>query len=282
MSTASSQGAVLDGKCRVRVYRHEPYAASIMTPASAAEAMFVCFHQRAPRSPASSYATSSPARSLLEAALPSAPVLAQPPPPRHDRAVSRVSPLPQFHPAQTPVWVAFKYGRKPFLTSFPVSIGEMVIVEGDRGIDLGLVDDACTAPMSGAMTPILRRATSEDTAQHLNRTTKEREALQTMRSLAAQVHCPAHVEDAMFQLDSKKITVIISRTSRSFVDFRRLQRALFDVFRCRIWFAYLDEIHETMSTDVTRPPRRASRRCSAVGEAGEKSACQAASCAAIA
>ncbi|GET93020.1 hypothetical protein, conserved [Leishmania tarentolae] len=279
MSATSSELSVSCLKKRGKVYRHEPYAASLITPASPAEAALVCCHQRSPKSSASSYATSSPARSMLEAALPSTPVSAYP---AHHAATNLAPPMPMAHPANTPVWVAFKYGRKPFVTTFQVCIGEMVIVEGDRGIDLGIVDDVCTTPLPEKVLLIIRRATAEDMAQHHNRTVEEEEALQTMRLLAAQVHCPTHVEDAMFQLDSKKITVIISRTSRSFVDFRRLQRALFDVYRCRIWFAYLDEIQETMSTDVTRPPRRGQRRCSASNEARDKKILPTASCTAAA
>ncbi|AYU83304.1 PSP1 C-terminal conserved region containing protein, putative [Leishmania donovani] len=275
MSVTSSQLSVSCVKKRVKVYRHEPYAASLITPASPAEAALVCCHQRSPKSPASSYATSSPARSILDAALPSAQVAAYP---SHHAAASLALPMPMAHPAHTAVWVAFKYGRKPFVAAFQVCIGEMVIVEGDRGIDLGIVDDACTTPLPEKVLFILRRATAEDTTQHHRRTVKEQEALQTMRSLATQVHCPTHVEDAMFQLDGKKITVIISRASRSFVDFRRLQRSLFDVYRCRIWFAYLDEIQETMSTEVTRPLRRGQRRCSSSNEARDKKILPTASC----
>lgn len=264
------------------MYRHQPYAPSLIVPASPSEAAFVCCHQRSPKSGTCSFATSSPAPSVVEAALPTAlsayptflvaaaqpaPLLSHTPTPA---PVSTPAPTPLAHPAHTAVWVAFKYGRKAFMTIEPVCIGETVVVEGDRGIDLGLVDCACTAPQPSAVPSIMRCATAEDTAQHHSRTAKEREALQTMRTLAAQVHCPAHVEDAMFQLDGKKITVIISRTTRSFVDFRRLQRALFDVYRCRIWFAYLDEIMETMSTDVSQPLRRGQRRCSSFTEASNK------------
>ncbi|CAJ1037256.1 putative PSP1 C-terminal conserved region containing protein [Leishmania shawi] len=279
MSAASSQLPASRIKSRVKVYRHEPYAASLITPASPAEAPLVCCHQRSPKSPGSSYATSSPARSILEAALPNAPAAMYP---SYYPTVSFVHPTPMAHPAHTPVWIAFKYGRKPFMTTFQVSIGEMVIVEGDRGIDLGIVDDVCTTPLTDNVLHILRRATGEDTAQNHRRAVKEQEALQTMRSLAMKVHCPTHVEDAMFQLDGKKITVIISRTSRTFVDFRRLQRALFDVYRCRIWFAYLDEIQETMSTDVTRPLRRGQRRCLSSNEVAAKKLLTTTSCTVVA
>ena len=267
MSATSSQTSIGSNvKCAVKVYRHEPYAASLIIPATPADAALVCCHTRSFKSSPSNCTLSSPVRSVTDAALPSngasnstsvSPALYTP-----KKAVA-------FAP-RTPVWVAFKYGRKPFLAAFPLHTGDMVVVEGDRGVDLGIVGDACL--MQGGPHPltILRRATADDEAKHAERAVKEREALRTMRTLAAQVDCSANVEDAMFQLDGKKVTVIISRTTRSFVDFRRLQRALFDVFRCRIWFAYLDEIQETMSTDVTQPLHRGQRRRSSPSEAGVK------------
>ncbi|KPI82993.1 hypothetical protein ABL78_7983 [Leptomonas seymouri] len=250
----------------VKVYRHEPYAASLITPASPADAAFVWCHTRTPKSSPNSYNLPSPVRSISDAALPSGGASDHTP---ASPVVFVPNPVVTFAP-QTPVWVAFKYGRKPFLASFPLHLGEKVVVEGDRGIDLGIVGDACL--MQGGPRPqaILRRATSEDETKHVLRSLKEQEALSTMQALAIQVDCPAHVEDAMFQLDEKKITVVISRTTRSLVDFRRLQRALFDVYRCRIWFAYLDEIQETMSTDVTQPLHRGQRRRSSPNEAGTK------------
>lgn len=267
MSAYSSQTSPMScSKGQVKVYRHEPYAASLITPATPADAAFVCCHTRPLKSSPSCQNLSSPSRSLSDAALPSSgaseytpvsPALYTP------RTVLAFAP-------QTPVWVAFKYGRKPFVASFTLHQGDKVVVEGDRGVDLGIVGDAYL--MQGGSRPlaVLRRATAEDEAKHVERAAKEAEALRTMRTLAMQVDCPAHVEDAMFQLDGKKITVIISRTTRSFVDFRRLQRALFDVYRCRIWFAYLDEIQETMSTEVTQPLHRGQRRRSSPSEAGPK------------
>ncbi|KAG5492916.1 hypothetical protein JKF63_01496 [Porcisia hertigi] len=277
MSATSSQRSASCSKRQVKVYRHEPYAASLITPAPPAEAALVYCHQRSTKSPAGSYATSSPARSILDASPPSAPAAGYP---SQHAPVSLAIPTPIAYPAHTTVWVAFKYGRKPFLATFQVCAGEMVVVEGDRGVDLGIVDDACPTPLTGNVMLVLRRATAEDARQHHSRRVREQGALQTMRSLASQVLCPAHVEDAMFQLDGKKITVIISRSTRSFVDFRRLQRALFDVYRCRIWFAYFDEIQETMSTDVTRPLRRRHRRCSTSHDVAGKRLIPPTSCAA--
>lgn len=254
-------------RSQVKVYRHEPYAASLITPATPADAAFICCHTRPMRSSPSCATLPSPVRSISDAALPSSGASDFTP---VSSALYAPAPLPaSFHP-QTPVWVAFKYGRKPFVASFVVHVGEKVVVEGDRGVDFGVVEDACL--MQGGPRPqtILRRATPEDEARHAERAAKEMEALRAMRTLAAQVDCPAHVEDAMFQLDGKKITVIISRTTRAFVDFRRLQRALFDVYRCRIWFSYLDEIQETMSTDVTQPLHRGQRRRSSPSESGVK------------
>ncbi|CBH14453.1 hypothetical protein, conserved [Trypanosoma brucei gambiense DAL972] len=140
--------------------------------------------------------------------------------------------------------VEFKYGALEFYLPFSVQVGEAVVTEGDRGEDLGIVRAITSLP---ALPPhvevrVLRLATPRDVKQYRALCEKESEALRKMRSLAQQVKCPAYIKDVMYQLDGRKITCIIVRNVRTYVDFRRLQRVAFDVFRCRVWFAYLDEI----------------------------------------
>nr|CCC92944.1 unnamed protein product [Trypanosoma congolense IL3000] len=140
--------------------------------------------------------------------------------------------------------VEFKYGVQEFYLPFAIQVGEMVVTEGDRGEDLGLVrlvTSLSSLPSHVGMR-VLRIATPRDVEQHRVNSERETEALRKMRSLAQQVKCPAYIKDVMYQLDGRKITCIIVRNVRTFIDFRRLQRVAFDVFRCRLWFAYLDEI----------------------------------------
>lgn len=239
-----------------RTYRHEPYAAGVIVPADVNDTT-VCFVPRSParrsQSSGSSY-TSLPRSTAI---------------PTPCTSVSAAFPVSSVIPSNTAVMVSFKYGKKPFQAPFPLQAGDLVVVEGDRGVDMGVVE-CCASPASTQRAMrILRLATLEDKAMHVARAEKERDALFLMRDLAKQVDCHARIEDVMFQLDGKKITAVISRDTRSFVDFRRLQRAAFDVYRCRVWFCYMDEIEETMSTETSRPLRRSTHRKSS-NEPGAK------------
>ncbi|KAH9578300.1 PSP1 [Trypanosoma melophagium] len=51
------------------------------------------------------------------------------------------------------------------------------------------------------------------------------------------------VEDVEYQFDKQKITVYVRRKSNAvFVNFRRMQRRLHRLLKCRIWMAYMDEV----------------------------------------
>ncbi|ORC90556.1 uncharacterized protein TM35_000083540 [Trypanosoma theileri] len=51
------------------------------------------------------------------------------------------------------------------------------------------------------------------------------------------------VDDVEYQLDRQKITVYVRRESTDvFVNFRRMQRRLHRLLKCRIWLAYMDEV----------------------------------------
>ncbi|KAG8341100.1 PSP1 C terminal conserved region [Trypanosoma vivax] len=142
--------------------------------------------------------------------------------------------------------VSFKYGMDAFEAPFPVEVGVAVVTEGDRGEDMGFVQcvHQHTCRPVHAVGRLLRIASPYDIQRHDALVQKEEEALRKMRVLAKQVKCTAFIKDAMYQLDGRKVTFIIARSARSYVDFRRLQRAAFDVFRCRVWLAYLDEIEK--------------------------------------
>ncbi|RNF03247.1 hypothetical protein TraAM80_05953 [Trypanosoma rangeli] len=159
--------------------------------------------------------------------------------------------------------LGFKYGVKRFHAPFGVQVGDALVTEGDRGEDLGFVK--LVEPFSGKPSRdgvrVLRAATPEDLECHNALAEKEKMALSTMCMLAWKVRCPAYIKDVMYQFDGRKITVIIARKSGSFVDFRRLQRAAFEVFCCRVWCAYLDEIVVPQANDDTSgtpPPSRQS------------------------
>ncbi|ORC91951.1 uncharacterized protein TM35_000041650 [Trypanosoma theileri] len=231
-TTTMTAPRVSHGAKTIRRYRHDPYGARVLEPLPAVVAAAPSLPHSASHSSSSSASTPSsapeglPAREIL---------------PTVGGAGATV--------VYTGV-VAFKYGGREFTTTARVQVGDAIVVDGDRGEDLGFVQRVTAQTINSnnnnnlpyAGERVRRIATAEDLQQHHARAQKEEEALCTMRVLAKQVKCPAFIQDIMYQLDSRKITVIIARESRSYVDFRRLQRAAFDVFRCRVWCEYLDEI----------------------------------------
>jgi len=149
------------------------------------------------------------------------------------------------------VEVRFKGNRKEYFTwpsSEPLALHEAVIVEVERGEDLGRVSalgpvaaKKCGTGCSGcslAEAPppvtrkVLRRATADDAGIAA---TLERDEPDVRRKVMDRVHqhsLPMKVSDAEWQWDKKKLTVYFTAEQR--VDFRALVRDLASQFHTRI------------------------------------------------
>lgn len=156
------------------------------------------------------------------------------------------------------VSVAFKRGVALYRAPFRLSEGDVVIVEGDRGEHIGTVksvksvaeteriissesDDAATT-IKGR---VIRRASAADLEALAAKSEKETAALASVNKAAKDVRLNATVADVEYQFDNNKLTVYVERASSStFVDFRKVQRVLYKMFHCRIWFIYVDELVE--------------------------------------
>ena len=149
-------------------------------------------------------------------------------------------------PASVPryAFVQFKHETTGFIAPFRVTAGDTVVVEGDRGENIGIVSEVTTKkPTHSTLAKLLRRATKKDLETLAAQREKEANALATTQALAKSVRMNAVVEDVEMQFDMNKMTVFVRRASKSvFVDFRKLQRGLFREFRCRIWLSYMDEV----------------------------------------
>ncbi len=152
--------------------------------------------------------------------------------------------------------VRFKGNRKEFFTwpsAEPLALHDSVIVEVDRGQDLGRVSAVgpvaakkCAGSCSGCslaeaaappaptepLRSILRRATADDAAlaEQLHREEEDirRRVMERVKSHAL----PMKVSDAEWQWDRKKLTVYFTAEQR--VDFRALVRDLASQFHTRI------------------------------------------------
>ena len=152
--------------------------------------------------------------------------------------------------------VRFKGNRKEFFSwpsTEPLALHDSVIVEVDRGQDLGRVSAVgpvaakkCAGSCSGCslaeaaappaptepLRSILRRATADDAAvaEQLHR--EEEDVRRRVMERVKSHTLPMKVSDAEWQWDRKKLTVYFTAEQR--VDFRALVRDLASLFHTRI------------------------------------------------
>lgn len=138
--------------------------------------------------------------------------------------------------------VEFKHESKQFLAPFRITNGDTVIVEGDRGENIGVIRGISTDEPATCSGKIVRRATPEDLDSLTGQRDKEAEATAAIQTLAKTLRLNGEVVDSEYQFDRNKLTVFVRRAEGAFVDFRKLQRTLYHQFHCRIWCAYMDEV----------------------------------------
>jgi cell fate regulator YaaT (PSP1 superfamily) len=151
------------------------------------------------------------------------------------------------------VEVRFKGTRKAYFVwedeADPIRIKEPVIVEVERGRDLGRVTavgdmaakkcGSCTSCAVGELAeepaplkPVLRRATPEDLKVHHDIRLSEEEVRQKVIQRVRAHDLLMKVSDTEWQWDRSKLTIYFTADKR--VDFRALVRDLASLFRTRI------------------------------------------------
>ena len=178
-----------------------------------------------------------------------------------------VSPMPPTEGFQFPIYVVeFKAGRTDFFYSpsdagGPFRTGDLVIVEADRGKDLGkiiednintleelqvyqsthenvLVDPPGSNTNGGqGKDPVLkrlfRRAERQEVSLLLAKNQDEKKAVGVCQVRIRQKKLPMEVVDAEYQWDRRKLTFYFVADRR--IDFRELVRELFKIYKTRIW-----------------------------------------------
>jgi len=151
------------------------------------------------------------------------------------------------------VEVRFKGTRKAYFVwedeADPIRLKEPVVVEVERGRDLGRVTavgdmaakkcGSCTSCAVGEVAeepaplkPVLRRATPEDLKVHHDIRLSEEEVRQKVIQRARAHDLLMKVSDTEWQWDRSKLTIYFTADKR--VDFRALVRDLASLFRTRI------------------------------------------------
>ncbi|KAF9977923.1 hypothetical protein BGZ65_007198, partial [Modicella reniformis] len=167
--------------------------------------------------------------------------------------------------------VEFKAGRTDLFyvtenSGVPLKIGDLVIVEADRGRDLGKITNDSITPQqiqamqaqqaemaalqaqqdgnssngSGHRSPkeihpkrIFRLAQSPEIGQLLSKNQDEMKAMMICQTKVRQKRLPMEVVDAEYQWDRRKLTFYFIAERR--IDFRELVRDLFKIYKTRIW-----------------------------------------------
>eukprot|EP01060_Flectonema_neradi_P007489 TRINITY_DN1522_c10_g1_i1.p1 TRINITY_DN1522_c10_g1~~TRINITY_DN1522_c10_g1_i1.p1 ORF type:complete len:198 (+),score=21.79 TRINITY_DN1522_c10_g1_i1:55-648(+) len=131
--------------------------------------------------------------------------------------------------------VEFKYGsRADYVSLVEYDIGEYVIVEGDRGIDLGLVVEVPSDTGNPTGATVSRLATYDEVLKWKACHGPEQEALQFIRVLVSRHNIPIEVHGAEYQFDRKKLTFHYS-TEADHPEFKAILRGCYRAFKCRIW-----------------------------------------------
>lgn len=157
-------------------------------------------------------------------------------------------------------------------------VGLTVIVEGDRGEDVGVItallkaesaaapstaeaaekekekEKPSSSPSPKALPRVLRVASFAELQQRDALPQLEAEALEYCHTCLAEVQLavPIAVEGVFFQFDRKKLTV--RYTSEAYVDFNDLTRMLHKKFNCRIW---MDQLNRDVVAGADKRGRRA-------------------------
>lgn len=143
------------------------------------------------------------------------------------------------------VEVTFKGGRKDFfrnVRSLDLQTGDRVVVEADRGVDLGTVHltgelvqlrlKSRALEASAEFPNVVRLAGLEDIAQGEQNRTREAETFLIARRAIDRMNLPMKLVDVEWQFDGKKVTFFFTAEQR--VDFRELVRDLARRFHTRV------------------------------------------------
>lgn len=148
------------------------------------------------------------------------------------------------------VRVEFKGNRRLYFGNpmeFPLQPGDLVIVQVEKGEDLGRV--ACLLPrlpesLTAPQFSVLRRATPKDLAAQKDYRAREASARTICLEKIAKHNLEMKLVDVEYQFDGRKLTFYFTADGR--VDFRQLVKDLAATFRTRI------ELRQIGARDETR------------------------------
>ncbi|KAI8973435.1 PSP1 C-terminal conserved region-domain-containing protein [Mycotypha africana] len=167
-------------------------------------------------------------------------------------------PNDQLKPDQSVYKVQFRCNRRfnyYYLsadTNIDVKINDSVIVQGDRGYDLGEVTKIIhNKQLHGCHTVkrIFRIATTEDMNSYTLLREDEAEALEFCKELIKEKELDMEVVEAEYQWDRRRLTFYYTSPEQR-IDFRELVRQLFKIYKTRIWMYQIN--HQLKTTEFRK------------------------------
>jgi cell fate regulator YaaT (PSP1 superfamily) len=137
----------------------------------------------------------------------------------------------QFHPHRTQVC----------LSENEFDSGDWVIVDADRGLDIGRIVAQARKPGSRDLPntkSIVRKATQREIEAIPVKEEREKIAAAFCQEQARGFSLPMEITSAEYQFDGKKLTFYY--TAAMYIDFRDLVKNLFRSFGTRIWMVWCD------------------------------------------
>lgn len=148
---------------------------------------------------------------------------------------------PQSAPKPFPyvAFVSFKESKKMYTFGCEnnhLKVGDHVVVETVRGVELGRIAKECEAFITNQtgleIKPILRKARSKDFEDAKNNAAKAKEALKICDRYIKKLNLNMNLIEAEYTLDRNKLIFVYVAEER--VDFRELLKELAAEFKCRI------------------------------------------------
>lgn len=135
--------------------------------------------------------------------------------------------------------VEFKGLRRGIFSNsqeFPFKLGDWVVVQVERGMDLGMVSyighRPCEEELEIPEYNVIRKASKDDLQQLEENRKKEKESMDICQTMVDEHQLEMKLVDVEYQFDGRKITFFFTADGR--VDFRALVKDLAAHFRSRI------------------------------------------------
>eukprot|EP01060_Flectonema_neradi_P020601 TRINITY_DN2810_c1_g3_i1.p1 TRINITY_DN2810_c1_g3~~TRINITY_DN2810_c1_g3_i1.p1 ORF type:complete len:219 (+),score=37.38 TRINITY_DN2810_c1_g3_i1:79-735(+) len=150
------------------------------------------------------------------------------------------------------VVVQFKFGRTGrYEFSKPQKLHSYVVVEGDRGMDLGMVAGFVDENSDVKFGKGLRKATDKE-ATHWTEavSAEEADARRIVQEMIRKHKVPMRVVHAEFQFDMRKLTFHFTAKDLH-PNFKQVLKDCYSIWKCRIWFARYSKIPQDMENRKT-------------------------------